>query len=221
MIQVASTSAKKLALAIPAILSMCVSSCDATHAPNLHSTTDTEGPSPVPVQLQDNNEPNFKDYLNNDLYRIFDIDIDLDGTTDKVVSSAPNSGDELLFFRSTSGSYVPVLISTNMTEDGGRILGDISQTSTSANDQEVVSIETFFPKGTDIATHFVSYSNNQWTLSRTVYRISDWREENEVIYFCEVAQNIPMKDLVSDEQASRIRQPPSEEDRGTECRLIY
>lgn len=156
-------------------------------------------------------------YADKDLYVVIDADIDMDGVLDKIVSSAQNAGTELIFFKSLGGEYRKVLVSTNFTEDGGKVLGEIKQTPESAGGKGIVSIGTFFPRGMDVATHYITYSDNEWWLSRTVYEVSDWRIPEDVAYRCEVVQKILMRNLVSDEAISMIRQIPDESIRDEVC----
>lgn len=159
-------------------------------------------------------------YENSDRYVIYDIDVNIDGVPDKVVSSAQNAGNELLFFVNRNGSFKLALTSINLTEDGGRILGGIRQ-APSGKGSDVLSIETYFPQGHDIARHYVSFQNNQWILSRTEYEASDWRERPALVYLCEVAQGIPVESLVSAENAPLVRQLPDESLRQKECRIKH
>lgn len=158
-------------------------------------------------------------YINNDLYIVIDADIDRDGILDKIVSSAPYHGDELIFFRNDGNNYYRVLVSRNLTEDGGRILGEIKPTYGAPDNNEIVAIETHFPKGMDVATHYisVSHSGNTWELSRTVYEISDWRHPNSVVHTCNVSQAIPMQELRSSEGMAKIHQLPDASTRDDVC----
>ncbi|WP_407351826.1 hypothetical protein [Luteimonas sp. R10] len=205
-----------------AAASILIASCDATTS----TQTDDGIPAVEAKQaLQESGHASsdlggaLEAYVDSDLYVVVDADIDMDGALDKVVSNARNRGNELIFFKSTEGGYRTALVSTNLTEDGGRILGEIKQATGDVEDGEVVSIETFFPKGMDVATHYISYSNNEWELSRTVYKVSDWKNRENVIYLCEVKQGIPMRDLVSEEVVSMVRQIPDESVRDQVCKL--
>ncbi|WP_149193686.1 hypothetical protein [Luteimonas suaedae] len=203
-------------------VSLLVISCSAEIFGNTGGGTLSVETDPA-VQTLDrvpcNQDEGLDAYIDNGLYTTFDLDIDMDGVQDKVVSSAQNAGNELIFFRNTEKGCRKALVSTNLTEDGGRTLGKIKQESTNGGRDEVLSMETYFPRGMDVATHYVSYSGNEWGLSRTVYEISDWRDRRNVVYRCEVEQSISMHELVSEEAVSRVRQIPDQSDRDHMCTL--
>lgn len=201
-------------------MSILIASCDVTTSTRTNDNTpaiEAKHASQVPGHTPGDPKGSLEEYVDNDLYVIIDADIDMDGTLDKIVSSAQNMGNELIFFKKDGDSYRNVLVSRNLTEDGGRIPGEIKQTAGDLKDDEVISIETFSPKGMDIATQYISYSGDEWNLSRTIYETSDWKNHGNVIYRCEVEQNIPMRDLSSEVGASRIRQLPEELDRDRLC----
>lgn len=158
-------------------------------------------------------------YIKDTRYVIYDIDVDGDGVSDKIVSSKKNAGNELLFFVRHNSAYTLRLRSINLTEDGGRVLGGIRQEHSKKKDGDVLSIETYFPQGHDIAKHYISYINEHWILSRTVYEVADWRDKSDAIYICEVEQGIPMELLVSESVASQLHQLPDEPLRQKECRI--
>lgn len=169
-----------------------------------------------------NKEESFQVYLDDENYIVFDIDVDKDGRLDKVVSSARNMGDELIIFISREGAFTRALVTTNLSEDGGRIFGDI-YSAVSGSDfsgDEVFSIMNFFPKGEDVATHYVSYQGGGWYLSRTIYEVSDWRHEAARRYRCEVEQGISLQDLSVGSGLERVRQVPDEAIRDEACELV-
>lgn len=157
----------------------------------------------------------FQFYENSDSHVVSDIDIDMNGVPDKVISSAQNKGDELIFLKNINGDYRAVLVSKNLAEDGGRVFRRINQEGGAGG--EVMSIETFFPKGADTATHYVLYSGGEWVLSRTIYVVSDWRSRDGHAHYCEVVQNVPMSELALEEGATKVRQVPAESDRDQVC----
>jgi hypothetical protein len=220
MNRAASAGRRRIALFYCLASSFLIASCDAT----IHDRMDDrpladdaeQAPQATDHTAKDLGE-SLEEYVDNDLYLVLDLDIDMDGKPDKVVSSAQNSGNKLIFFRCLDGECHSVLTSTNLTEDGGRVLGYIKQERGATEGDEVISIETFFPKGTDIATHYISYSNGAWMLSRTVYEVSDWRNRENLVHRCEVEQNIPMQELSSEEVMSRVRQLPDESARDELC----
>ena len=153
-------------------------------------------------------------YESSVLHVVADIDVDMDGVLDKVVSSAQGKGDDLFFFKNIGGDYHVVLVSKNLSEDGGRVFGGVFQ---EAGGDEVMSVETFFPKGLDEARHYISYADGRWVISRTVYTVSDWRVDEDHMYLCEVPQDIPMADLALEQGAVEVRQIPIESDRDELC----
>ncbi|MEZ0470346.1 hypothetical protein [Luteimonas salinilitoris] len=186
---------------------------DPSSAIGATKTHATEGPAQYGNEL--------KEHENSKNYIIYDIDIDDDGSPDKVVSSAVNSGNELIFFRRTNDSFTKVLSSINFTEDGGRTLDTISQeVQEGAPNPEVISIQTYYPREENSATHYISYSNEKWLLTRSVYTFSDWRSDPTSHYSCEVLQGTPMDALLSNDAASSIKQPPEDPEKTSECQRV-
>lgn len=155
-------------------------------------------------------------FEDNDRYIVFDIDVNADGVLDKVISSAPNNGNELLFFENIKGHLSLVLTSINLTEDGGKVLDKIRPAAQN-EDGDVLVIETYFPQGLDIAKHFVAYRDGRWLLSHTEFEISDWRADDGEFYVCDVPQDMSMDSLLVPENAAAIKQVPDEAFREAVC----
>ncbi|MCD7099398.1 hypothetical protein [Stenotrophomonas sp. MMGLT7] len=155
-------------------------------------------------------------YVDDSAYVIVEVDLNLDGRLDRVVSSAENAGNTLLFFINDGAKFYQALTSINLTEDGGRVLRSVSPTPTNLH-PEVLKIETYFPQGEDEAVHYIRYADGGWQLSRTVYSVSDWRDHDGIRYVCEVSQDLPMADLPKPDVSARIKQLPEEEKRRNQC----
>ena len=117
-------------------------------------------------------------------------------------------------FVNENDHYKLILKTINLSEDGGKIIGDITSTQ---KDNEVFKIHTFFPDGGNLqATHYISYSDDEFFLKRTLYETSNWRENNDV-YICNIEQNILLKTLNSPGGFENFKRIPSEEDRDRLC----
>ncbi len=156
-------------------------------------------------------------YADSSNYVVFDIDINMDGNLDKVVSSARNKGDEMIFFLRDQSGFREVLKTSNLSEDGGRMFEGIDPIATDHARSEVFTIKSASDKGQDVAEHYISYSDGGWTLSRTVYTVSDWREVGMRGYRCEVTQGIPMQDLALEGVRERVQKLPEADDRDDLC----
>ena len=122
-----------------------------------------------------------------------DIDINRDKLLDKVVSSKKYQGNEIYFFLNNGTNYQFALKSSNFSEDGGNIIGEIRAETT--ND-EVLSIFTYFPdRGHLTAKHFISFTNGDWYLNRTVYEVVNWHKDPTRKYICNLDQKIKLRNL--------------------------
>lgn len=94
-------------------------------------------------------------YLNNNQYFIETFDVNGDGNVDKIISSKPYEGDDLLIFLGDNVSnYKFALKTTNFSQDGGNQIYDIKQTKGG------FMLATTFPdKGYSIANYYMSVSN--------------------------------------------------------------
>jgi len=153
-------------------------------------------------------------FESNPNYFIRDIDFNKDGIADKIVSNEKYQGDELYLFVNKNNQYNLILETINLSEDGGKIIGDIIATS---KGDEVFKIHTYFPdRGNLQATHFISYTNNKWLLKRTIYETSSLTESEDT-YICDVAQNIPLEELNTANGFEEFKQMPNEVDRDKLC----
>lgn len=204
-------------------LQSCKQMSSATPTPEVNSSTSMAETS-NPPRAKDHRQHGLdaiNGYINNDNYIIFNIDIDGDGVLDKVISSTPNTGNELIFFRQTDGGFVESLVSVNFAEDGGRIIDTIEQGSAALKpeSEEIIYIKTFFPKEDNSATYYISFFDDEWRLTRIVYEASDWRESTEAIYSCELSQDLPMQLLIDETWSSKIKQIPDDPAKSNECQL--
>ncbi|MEN1944675.1 hypothetical protein WCE55_12585 [Luteimonas sp. MJ293] len=150
-------------------------------------------------------------------YDVFDVDLDLDGHPDKVVSSAQGMGKELIFFLRDGNGYREVLRGTNLAEDGGRVFGGVNPVVHDPGRSEVLTITNFFPKGADVAVHYISYGKEGWVLSRTIYIVSDWRRRGSYRHHCEVVQGIPLQELALGDGGKKVQELPEEANRDEVC----
>ena len=213
---------KTMPLLIPAIFliqSCAVRSPTTTAAPDDHSPPASALAITESERANTSKPPSPLEKYNNERYVIFGIDIDGDGAPDKAVSSAPNRGDELIFFLQDHNDLVESLTSINFSEDGGRILDTIGDRHTNLHHRagEVAFIRTFYPKEENSATYYIAFINNEWRLKRVIYNVSDWREDGGRRYSCQFAYNIPMQTLTTESWGSKIWQAPEAPKSAEEC----
>ncbi len=155
-------------------------------------------------------------YMNNEDYFIRNIDLNKDGVMDKIVSNEKYYGEELLLFIHHNEQYELVLKTTNLSQDGGLVIGDIFPEN--SND-DVFRIHTYFPDGGYfVADHYITYNNKNWTLDRTVYETNDWKEGDN-IHVCTVNQGISLEALNKEEGQELVRYIPDEKDRDQLCNI--
>lgn len=201
----------------PAAL-MGIASCTSVHPGTVdHSANNL--PRPIAELRVSESKDLGQIYADNSSYMVFDVDINRDGELDRVVSSAKNMGDELILLLRDRAGFRKVLKTSNLSEDGGRVFEKIDPVVSDSAANEVFTITNAFPKGEDVAEHYVSYVNGEWVLSRTVYTVSDWRDVSSSGHRCEVAQGIPMQDIGLNGASERIRQLPEAELRDEVCEV--
>lgn len=159
-------------------------------------------------------------YSESERYVVFDIDINMDGQVDKVISSSRNMGEELILFVRDGGVYREALRSINLAEDGGRVFDRVDPIAPGSSMREVFSITNFFPKGEDVAVHYVAYEDGGWELSRTVYTVADWRQNAGQRHRCEVEQGIALQDLKLEEGIAKFKTLPETSHRDDVCERI-
>jgi len=159
-------------------------------------------------------------FENNSNYFTVEIDINEDGVKDKIVSNERHEGNELYFFQKENNEYQLVVESINFSEDGGRIIDEISPIANEG--KEILKIHTYFPAGGKAqADYFVSFEKNNWILSRIIFEIGDWKNDYTKTYSCEVHQNIILNELTSEQGINKLRHLPQESKRDELCDLIY
>ncbi len=149
------------------------------------------------------------DYVGFEHYIIKDIDINNDKIQDKVVSANPYEGDELLLFINKNDTYEFALKTVNFSEDGGNQIKDIKK-----DDNGFVVITAFPDRFFFEAHYYISYINDKWVLTHTVYKTQSSNQEDAFLYVCEVKQNI---DLSIPELINTLKTIPNEIERDTSC----
>ena len=149
------------------------------------------------------------DYVDLEHYFIKNIDINKDGIPDKIVSADPYQGDEMLLFIHHNGNYKFALKTVNFSEDGGNIIFDIVENETG------FIINTAFPDGGFFeAYHHITFHNDKWILTNTIYKTRTSNQEDASMYVCDVKQGI---DLSNPNILEQIKQIPDEKDRDKNC----
>lgn len=148
-------------------------------------------------------------YVNNDSYFSKEIDINNDGIVDKIVSSQRYQGDELLLFIKNRGTYELALKTTNFSEDGGNQILDIKK-----NETGFVVVTAFPDRGFFESHFFISFENEHWILTHTIYKTKATNEEDSFIYVCNVQQGI---DISNSELLNTLRFIPDESERDKIC----
>lgn len=151
-------------------------------------------------------------YTNNDAYFSREMDINNDGILDKVISSQRYQGDELLLFVKNNNTYEFALKTSNFSQDGGNQIYEVKEAETG------FVIVTVFPDGGFFESHYyVSFNNNRWMLTNTIYKTMSSNQEDAFVYECDVKQNVDLSDIT---QLSNVRQIPEEADRDRVCTII-
>lgn len=158
------------------------------------------------VELQTND---ISYYKKNNSYFIKDIDINNDNIPDKIVSSKPYQGDELLLFVNDSDKYKLTLKTSNFSEDGGNQIVDIKK-----NDNGFVILTAFPDRGFYKAHYYISFTEGKWILTNTVYKTTSGNQKNAFIYVCDVKQGV---DISDPELLQNLKQIPEEADRKKMC----
>lgn len=151
---------------------------------------------------------------NNDFF-VRNIDINKDGFKDKIFSNKKNLGDNLILFLNNGKSeYKHIINSYNFSQDGGFVIDDIIPIN-SPSSQEVFYISTYF-EGSDGArrNNYVVYENGKWLLTKSIYITSNWRENPNIEYYCEVKQNI---NLIDKDIRDKLKPIPDESIRDKVC----
>lgn len=151
-------------------------------------------------------------YEKNDAYFITTIDINNDNILDKVVSSKPYHGDELLLFVNRKNAFELALKTTNFSEDGGNQLTGIKK------HQNGFVITTAFPdRGFFESNYYVTFQNNSWILTHSIYKTEPNQQDASFIYVCEVKQNL---DMSNPGFLDQLKWMPDESDREKMCSKV-
>lgn len=171
---------------------------------------DNENPDPFPDEEEiETNTYTFSDYSNNDVYFIKEIDINKDGTLDKITSHKQYEGEELLLFIKEKDNFKFALKTINFSEDGGNQIRDIKETETG------FMIETFFPDGGFLESHhYISFINNKWILTNTIFKTKSSNQKDAFMYICDVKQDI---DIADSEFLIKLKSIPDETERDKVC----
>ncbi|WP_425637872.1 hypothetical protein ACPUEN_00420 [Algoriphagus yeomjeoni] len=168
---------------------------------------DNENPGPIDYEEPKSYE--LADFENREHYFIRDIDFNQDNILDKIVSADPYQGDELYLFLKNREAYEFALKTINFSEDGGNQIVDIQP------EQGGFVIKTAFPdQGILEAYHHISFEDNSWVLTHTVYRTQSSNQKNAFIYVCDVKQGLSLKESHFIEQLKGL---PEEKERETLC----
>ena len=157
-------------------------------------------------------DDSFNQYKNNNEYFIKSFDINKDGIEDKIVSSKPYQGEDLIvFFGDNERNFKMSLKTSNFSEDGGNIIKDILPIPNA----EGLEVKTFFPdRGFYEEENYIIYSNNSWILKNTIYKVMSDNSENAVKYICNVSQNI---NITKSGWLDKVNLIPDENERNKKC----
>ncbi|KAA2218815.1 hypothetical protein [Maribacter flavus] len=162
-----------------------------------------------PIDDEGSIHHDISDFEGAEHFFIRDIDINNDGVLDKIVSADPYQGDELFLFENVGGEYQHTLKTINFSEDGGNQIVDVIAENSG------FYIKTAFPDGGLLeADYHITFKNNAWVLTHTVYRTQSSNQENAVIYVCNVVQELNLEDA---DFFERLKGMPYETDRERLC----
>jgi hypothetical protein len=151
-------------------------------------------------------------YEKNSDYIITALDINGDKILDKIVSSTPYKGNELILFLGDGNNYVLSIKTINFSEDGGNIVYEIVN---NPNTEKGLLIKTKFPdRGFSENDYFIVNENKSWILKNIIYKTLSDQSKNAIEYNCDVPQNINLKETNIEEKLVPI---PDEGDRNKKC----
>lgn len=151
-------------------------------------------------------------YLRSESYFTKEIDVNNDKVLDMIVSSKPYEGEELIIFLKKNDSYELALKSINFSEDGGNQITDIKQ------DKNGFVILTAFPdRGYFESNYYISFVNNHWDLTHTIYKTASGVDEDSFIYVCDVKQGVDISDT---DGLYNLNTVPDEADREKSCKKV-
>lgn len=165
--------------------------------------------NPDPIDHEGTISYEITDFENAEHYFLRDIDINNDQILDKIVSAGPYQGDELYLFLKTGNAYEFALKTINFSEDGGNQIVDIR------SERSGFVITTAFPdQGILEANHHISYEDQDWILTHTIYRTQSSNQKDAIIYICDVKQGLSLKEKNLIEQ---LQWMPKEAEREMLC----
>jgi len=190
--------------------------CNSNHVKN----DGKKNVEPVVNTPKDIQSKTIEQFENNSNYFVIEIDINKDEVNDKVVSSQIHKGNELYFFLKEDNGYSLVVESINFSEDGGRVIGEISPVADKNN--EILKIHTYFPDGgNDQTSYIINFEKNDWILGKTIFEIGNWKSDYTKTYYCEVDQNITLNELTSEQGVQKLKHLPPESKRDDLCNVTY
>ena len=155
----------------------------------------TNNPDPIdfedpdPIVYEGSIAYEITDFENVEHYFIKDLDINNDKILDKIVSADPYQGDELLLFIKKGDRYQFALKTTNFSQDGGNQIVDIQ------SEPGGFVITTAFPDGGILeAYHHISYDDQNWILTHSVYKTQSSNQIDTFLYVCDVKQGLNLED---------------------------
>jgi hypothetical protein len=178
-----------------------------------------ENPDPImpdleevdPIDDEGSIHYDISDFEGAEHFFIRDIDINNDGVLDKIVSADPYQGDELFLFENVGGEYQHTLKTINFSEDGGNQIVDLIA------ENGGFYIKTAFPDGGLLeADYHITFNNNAWVLTHTVYRTQSSNQEDAFIYICNVEQGLNMADT---DLQDKLKWLPEEQERQRICTI--
>ena len=161
-----------------------------------------------------NDNDDLKNYASNLDYFELNVDLNKDSVLDKVFSHKEYMGNELIFFINENDHFKLALKSINFTEDGGRIIKSIEPVK---NKNTILKINTYFPDGeTNAASYLIEFLDD-WYLSKTIYTISNWKENLLQYQICNINQNILLKSLNDVKNQRKVKNLPIDSERDRFC----
>ncbi|WP_068939972.1 hypothetical protein [Chryseobacterium timonianum] len=123
-------------------------------------------------KAEEKNAISISKYLNNNQYLVKTFDINKDGFSDKIISSKPYEGEDLLLFLGdNSSNYKFVLKTTNFSQDGGNQISDIKQTK-----DGFVLVTVFPDRGDSRSNYYISSSNESFILKKIEQESYSWQD---------------------------------------------
>lgn len=123
-------------------------------------------------EIEKNNITNIDKYSKDSAYFSRTFDINKDGILDKVISSNPYEGEDLLVYLGNKNSeYTLALRTINFSQDGGNQISDIKQTK-----DGFIIMTTFPDRGNSYSNYYISSSNNSFVLKKIEQKSHFWQD---------------------------------------------